>query len=105
MSCWYSVPRPSSDMPLLSTPMIRPPIMAPVTVPMPPVTAAPPMNTAAMASSSNPLPAEGSAELLRAVKAMPASAARKPMFTKSRKSTRLVLMPDSCAALRLPPRA
>src|SRR5215213_2837015 len=41
-----SLPRPSSDMPLFSTPMIRPPIMAPVTVPMPPVTAAPPMNTA-----------------------------------------------------------
>ena len=53
------MPRPSSDMPLFSTPMIRPPMIAPVTVPMPPVTAAPPMKAAAMASSSKPVPAPG----------------------------------------------
>ena len=39
--------------------------MAPTTVPTPPVTAAPPMNTAAMASSSNMLPAAGCAPLER----------------------------------------
>src|SRR5215208_649904 len=105
MNDWTSVPRPSSDMPLLRTPMIRPPIKAPVTVPMPPVTAAPPMKTAAMASSSKPVPAPGSAELLRAVNVIPAMAARKPMLTKSQKSTLLVFTPDSCAASRLPPRA
>src|SRR5215207_370311 len=105
MNDWTSVPRPSSDMPLLRTPMIRPPIKAPVTVPIPPVTAAPPMKTAAMASSSKPVPAPGSAELLRAVNVIPAMAARKPMLTKSQKSTLLVFTPDSCAASRLPPRA
>src|SRR5215212_1391119 len=105
MNDWTSVPRPSSDMPLLRTPMIRPPIKAPVTVPMTPVTAAPPMKTAAMASSSKPVPAPGSAELLRAVNVIPAMAARKPMLTKSQKSTLLVFTPDSCAASRLPPRA
>ena len=48
---------PMSCMPLLITAMIRPPTMAPTTVPTPPVTAAPPMKQAAIASSSNMLPA------------------------------------------------
>ncbi len=63
MSDWYSVPTPRIDMPLFSRPMMRPPMIAPGTEPMPPVTAAPPMNTAAMASSSKPLPAPGAREV------------------------------------------
>src|SRR5450759_2017675 len=53
-------------MPLLMTPMIRPPTTAPTTVPTPPVTAAPPMKHAAIASSSNMFPAPGWAPLDRA---------------------------------------
>ena len=53
-------------MPLDMTAMIRPPMIAPWTLPTPPVTAAPPMKAAAIASSSNMLPAPGWALLERA---------------------------------------
>jgi len=49
--------------PRFSTPMTKPPIIAPETLPTPPATAAPPMNTAAMASSSKPVPSFGLAAL------------------------------------------
>ncbi len=39
--------------------MTRPPIIDPMTVPTPPVTAAPPTKTAAIASSSQPTPSCG----------------------------------------------
>ena len=77
--------------------------MAPTTVPTPPVTAAPPMNAAAIASSSNMLPALGWAPLDRDEKTTPATAARKPMLTKIQKLTARTLTPDSVAAARLPP--
>ena len=57
---------PMICMPLDITAMIRPPMIAPCTLPMPPVTAAPPMKAAAIASSSNMLPAPGWAEFERA---------------------------------------
>ncbi|MCY1310130.1 hypothetical protein D9M70_602940 [compost metagenome] len=90
-------------MPLFRTPMIRPPIMAPATVPIPPWTAAPPMNAAAMESSSKPVPPAGCAEFRRAVNTRPANAASTPMLTNRRKVTFLVLMPESSAAWRFPP--
>ena len=54
-----------SCMPLLMTAMIRPPTIAPVTRPTPPVVDAPPMKHAAIASSSNMFPAAGCAALDR----------------------------------------
>jgi len=45
--------------PRLSTPITKPPTIEPETVPIPPATAAPPMNTAAMASDSKPTPSLG----------------------------------------------
>ena len=63
------------------------------------------MKTAAITSSSNPVPALGVAEFSRAVTIMPASAASTPMLTKHRKTSRSVLIPDSFAAFSLPPMA
>lgn len=76
-----------------------------MTVPTPPVTAAPPMNDAAIASSSNMLPTLGLARLRRAVKMTPARAASVPMLMKIHRLTRLTFTPESIAALRLPPMA
>src|SRR5919107_1467646 len=61
-----SLGAPIRDIPLLITAMIRPPVIAPTTLPTPPCTAAPPMNAAAMASSSKEVPAVGPAWLRRA---------------------------------------
>ncbi|GMA40895.1 hypothetical protein GCM10025883_29400 [Mobilicoccus caccae] len=100
-----SAPTPSSCIPLLSTAMTSPPMMDPTTVPTPPLTAAPPMKTAAMASSSQPVPSNGPEAVDRATKIMPARAARIDMFIMTRKSMPLLLTPESRAALRLPPTA
>src|SRR5690606_13715142 len=86
MNCCESVPTPISDIPLFSTPMIRPPVIAPTIRPTPPCTAAPPMKAAAIASSSNRFPAPGPAEFSRPVKTRPASADSTPMLTNSQKS-------------------
>src|SRR4051812_28044119 len=100
-----SLGAPSRDMPLLITAMMRPPVMAPTTLPTPPCTAAPPMNAAAIESSSKLVPAVGPAWLSRPAKMTPAMAASTPMLTNSRNTTDLVLTPDSRAAWRLPPSA
>ena len=68
-------------------------------------TAAPPMNAAAIASSSNDVPAVGLAWLSRPARITPASAASTPMLTKIQKLTALTLTPESVAACRLPPTA
>src|SRR5699024_1669302 len=57
---------PLLAMPLALTALIRPPMIAPWALPTPPVTAAPPMKAAAIASSSNMLPAPGWALFERA---------------------------------------
>ena len=80
-------------------------MMDPVTVPMPPDTAAPPMKTAAIASSSQPIPSCGPEATDLATKIMPASADRIDMFIMTMKLTRLDLTPDSSAASRFPPTA
>ena len=85
--------------------MTRPPTIDPMTVPTPPVTAAPPMKTAAMASNSQPTPSKGPEALDRATNIIPASAARIDMFIMTRKLIRLLRTPDSSAACRLPPTA
>ena len=100
-----SLGEPIRDMPLLITAMIRPPVTAPTTLPTPPCTAAPPMNAAAIASSSKLVPAVGPAWLSRPAKMIPASADSTPMFTKIQNATYLTLTPDSVAAWRLPPTA
>ena len=79
--------------------------MEPMTVPIPPETAAPPMNTAAIASSSQPMPSWGPDAVARATQIMPASAARTDMFIITKKLTRRILTPESSAASRLPPTA
>ena len=71
----------------------------PIIVPMPPAGEAPPMKAAAMASSSNRLPACGVAERSREAKSMPASAVRKPIDMKTKKVIRLTLTPLSCRRL------
>ncbi len=85
--------------------MTSPPITEPITVPTPPVTAAPPMKTAAIASSSQPTPSKGPEAVDRPTKIIPASAARTDMFIITRKFTRLLCTPESSAAWRLPPTA
>ncbi|MNP47186.1 hypothetical protein D3C76_1412290 [compost metagenome] len=85
--------------------MMKAPITTPTTLPTPPDAEAPPMNTAAITSSSNPVPPRGVALLRRATKISPATAASTPILTKAKKVTREVLIPDSLAALRLPPTA
>ena len=85
--------------------MTRPPMTAPMMVPTPPVTDAPPMNEAAIASSSNALPAPGVAACRRAVTMTPARPARAPMFTNTQKVVCLVFTPESSAAFSLPPPA
>ena len=79
--------------------------MDPLIVPRPPETAAPPMKTAAIASSSQPMPSCGPEAAERATKIMPARAARTDMFIMTKKLTRLSLTPDSSAARALPPTA
>ena len=67
-----------------------------MTVPTPPATAAPPMNTAAMASSSQPMPSWGPAALRQADEDHAGErGSRTDMFIMTRKLTRLVLTPDS----------
>ncbi len=78
-------------------------MIAPSTVPTPPLIDAPPMNAAAIASSSKLRPALGEAALKRAANTRPARAASMPMFRKTRKVTFLSRTPDSLAAGRLPP--
>lgn len=85
--------------------MTRPPTIEPLMVPRPPETAAPPMNTAAIASSSQFRPSCGPEAADRATKIMPASAARIPMFVITKKFTRRSFTPDSSAARALPPTA
>lgn len=79
--------------------------MDPLMVPRPPETAAPPMKTAAMASSSQLRPSCGPEAEDRATKIMPASEARTDMFIMTKKLTRLSFTPDSSAARALPPTA
>ena len=85
--------------------MTSPPMMEPTTVPIPPDTAAPPMNTAAIASSSQLRPSCGPEATERATKIMPARAERIDMFIMTRKFTRRDLTPESSAASLLPPTA
>ncbi len=61
------------------------------------------MKAAAIASSSKLMPACGVPAFSRAAKTRPASAASTPMLTNARKTTRLLLTPDSFAAASLPP--
>ena len=63
------------------------------------------MKHAAIASSSNMLPAAGCAALDREANTRPATAASTPMLSITPKLTHLTLTPDSAAAVRLPPRA
>ena len=85
--------------------MTRPPIIDPMTVPTPPETAAPPMKTAAIASSSQPVPSNGPEAVDRPTNTMPARPARIDMFIITRKFVRRMFTPESAAAALLPPTA
>jgi hypothetical protein len=68
-------------MPLLSTPMISTPSMAPMMVPLPPCRAQPPRMAAVIASSSSPwLPEAGWPDMVRPASTMPAIAAAQPLM-------------------------
>jgi hypothetical protein len=77
-----SLPKPNIGIPLLKTPITSAPIMAPVTVPIPPDAEAPPIKHAAIASSSKLIPAWGEAALSLDAKQMPATADMKAIFIK-----------------------
>jgi hypothetical protein len=79
--------------------------MDPLTVPMPPATAAPPTKTAAIASSSQPSPSDAPEACALPMKTIPATAARIDMFIITRKLTRRELTPERTAAAELPPTA
>ncbi len=64
----------SKTKPLLSTPIINAPITVPIMVPLPPLNDVLPITTAAIESSSYPLPALGWAESNQAVTSNPATA-------------------------------
>ncbi len=69
----------------LSTAITIPPTIVPKTVPMPPDTAAPPINTDAIASISQPVPSEGPAAVERPTNIIPAKDANMDIFRNVRK--------------------
>ncbi len=85
--------------------MTSPPIIAPITTPIPPAVEAPPIKHAAIASNSKPIPALGVATLSRAAKTSPERAANTPILTKTQNTMRCVFTPDNFAAFSLPPSA
>ena len=85
--------------------MMKAPTTVPQMVPSPPIRLVPPRTTAAIASSSNPTPVFGCAELSRAARTRPASPARTPPRTYTRIWIPARLIPASRAASALPPTA
>ena len=64
--------------PLVSTAMMSAPMTVPMMEPLPPWSDVPPMTTAAMASSSSPMPPVGWAELRREADSTPARPMNRP---------------------------
>ena len=92
-------------MPLSSADMIKAPMTAPATLPMPPARLVPPITQAAMASSSAMLPAEGEPAPRRELRINPAIATIRPLMANTASLVRSTLIPDKRAASRLPPMA
>ena len=85
--------------------MISAPRQAPKMVPRPPISEAPPITQAAMASSSLSVPASGDALPTLAVKINAAAPDKAPSRANTFSMLRLLLMPESRAASALPPMA
>src|SRR6478752_5576338 len=84
--------------PLLRRPMISAPHTAPIALPRAPDRLAPPMTQAAMACSSNPVPAVGTPAPRREVNSTPPTAARTPEMTYTAVVTTATGTPASRAA-------
>jgi hypothetical protein len=89
-----SIPSPTNDIPLFSTPINSPPIIAPIIVPFPPEVDAPPIKHAAIASSSKDVPAFGVAAFNLAANTNPDKAANTPIFTNTQNTNFFVFIPD-----------
>src|SRR6478609_5193754 len=89
--------------PLLSTPMISAPQAAPIALPRAPDRLAPPMTQAAIACSSNPVPAVGTPAPSREVSSTPPTAASTPEITYTAVVTTATGTPASRAASGLDP--
>ena len=81
------------------------PMTVPMTVPCPPAIGVPPISTALIASSSYPLPAYGSADIVKDVNSIPATAAQTPEMIYVEICIFFVLTPDIDAALMFAPTA
>eukprot|EP01022_Parablepharisma_sp_SALTPOND_P020740 TRINITY_DN385_c0_g1_i13.p1 TRINITY_DN385_c0_g1~~TRINITY_DN385_c0_g1_i13.p1 ORF type:complete len:868 (-),score=317.47 TRINITY_DN385_c0_g1_i13:3732-6335(-) len=91
--------------PLFITPMMSAPTTVPQIVPTPPIRLVPPSTTAAIASSSQPLPQLPLAPYRRLADIAPASPENRPLMAYTNSSTRPTRMPVRRAACRLPPMA
>ena len=90
---------------LLKTPIISAPIIVPLILPFPPVSFVPPSTTAAIASSSYPVPAVGWAEYNLEVIIIPAIADNIPLIVYTHIFILSVLSPDNLVASSFPPNA
>ena len=89
--------------PLRSSPIINTPAKTPNTVPLPPKKLAPPIITAAMASSSDCKPAFGYPVLVLPTRIMAPMPDKKPHRVYTRTKILLTLIPAARAASGLPP--
>src|SRR5882757_3799339 len=69
---------PSKSRPLFITPMIRAPVNVPIIPPTPPLRLVPPITTAAIASSSYPVPPTGDPAITREDRIIPARPDKRP---------------------------
>src|SRR3954453_4877387 len=105
MSICQNVETPTITSPSARKPMTNAPIRAPRTLPRPPISDVPPMTPAAIAFSSNEVPAWGAAEVSSEAMIKPAIAAQKPEIMYTRTVTLRTGTPASSAARALPPSA
>ena len=83
--------------------MTTAPMIAPKTVPTPPIRLEPPMTQAAIASSSADVAALTAAASSRDVRKMPAIAAIKPLMPNTMSVTFFMSIPERRLAILLPP--
>ena len=95
---------PNKFRPLRMVTINKTPAVVPITVPDPPVKAAPPMTTAAMASRRSSAPSVGLAAFNLALTITPASPADAPLIVRAMNFVQAVEMPTRFAAFSLPPK-
>jgi hypothetical protein len=92
-------------MPLFITPMMKPPITAPITLPKPPVAEAPPMKHAAITSSSKPVTGLGRCGVQAGRENQAGQRRQNAHVDEGIEGQAFVLIPDRRAAFSLPPSA